>query len=213
MYFVYVRHPFFLPSSWPNTKHKTVGHSTVEAETIYADHALGIEGWLPFHYRRSYWTEGFFLLGDLHHTADDDDGLPVDTSALVMLDKATGWIVVYPKALKPTLPITEAMQRFDGPTGKIKTLQVAPCHGYDGDASDNWRRRPGRKDGERKWSLRNRTIRLFLNVVADIFGAFLSPQVINNVDGDSPYNKRLARNEFKGVRIPFGALIDFMPQP
>ena len=69
-------------------------------------------------------------------TADDDDGLPVDTSALVMLDKATGWIVVYPKALKPTLPITEAMQRFDGPTGKIKTLQVAPCHGYDGDASD-----------------------------------------------------------------------------
>ena len=31
-------------------------------------------------------------------TADEDDGTPVDTSALVMLDKATGWIAVYPKA-------------------------------------------------------------------------------------------------------------------
>ena len=29
-------------------------------------------------------------------TADDDDGLPVDTTALVLIDVATGWIAVYP---------------------------------------------------------------------------------------------------------------------
>ncbi len=38
-------------------------------------------------------------------------------------------------------------------------------------------------------------------------------KVITDVNGDSPYNQRLGRGEFKGERVPFGALIDFMPQP
>ena len=78
--------------------------------------------------------------------ADDDDGLPRDTSALVMLDKATGWIAVYPKASKSTLHTIEAMQHFAGPMTKHqevllrqrfranrngKSVQVAPCHGYE----------------------------------------------------------------------------------
>ncbi len=49
----------------------------------------------------------------------DDDGLPVDTSALVLLDKATGWVAVYPKASKPTLHTMEAMEHFAGRTDKI----------------------------------------------------------------------------------------------
>ncbi len=51
-------------------------------------------------------------------TADDNDGLPVDTSALVMIDKATGWIAVYPAAAKSI----EAMQPFASPMDKIKKL-------------------------------------------------------------------------------------------
>ena len=53
----------------------------------------------------------------------------------------------------------------------------------------------------------NCTIRLLLNVVADRFNAF------TDVDGDSPYNKEHGRCEFKGERIPFGALVDFAPPP
>ena len=33
------------------------------------------------------------------------------------------------------------------------------------------------------------------------------------VDGGSSYNRRHGRCHFKGERIPFGAFVDFMPQP
>ena len=33
------------------------------------------------------------------------------------------------------------------------------------------------------------------------------------MDGDSAYNKRHKKGHFLGLRIPFGALVDFMPQP
>ena len=33
------------------------------------------------------------------------------------------------------------------------------------------------------------------------------------VDGDSSYNRRHKQGRFKGESIPFGALVDFMPQP
>ena len=33
------------------------------------------------------------------------------------------------------------------------------------------------------------------------------------VDGDSAYNKRHKTGHFKGFQFPFGALVDFMPQP
>ena len=48
-------------------------------------------------------------------TADDDDGLPVDTTALVLIDVATGWIAVYPKAARSKEYTIEAMQHFAGP--------------------------------------------------------------------------------------------------
>ena len=33
------------------------------------------------------------------------------------------------------------------------------------------------------------------------------------IDGDSAYNRRHKDGHFKGQQIPFGALVDFMPQP
>ena len=51
----------------------------------------------------------------------------------------------------------------------------------------------------------------FSNVVATCFG-FVGgfSKNITDVDGDSPFNKRYGRGEFKGERVPFGALVDFM---
>ena len=31
------------------------------------------------------------------------------------------------------------------------------------------------------------------------------------IDGDSCYNRRRRKGHFKGLNIPFGALVDFMP--
>ena len=53
-------------------------------------------------------------------TADDDDGLPVDITALILIDVATGWIAVYPKAAKSIEYTIEAMQHFAGPKDNIK---------------------------------------------------------------------------------------------
>ena len=33
------------------------------------------------------------------------------------------------------------------------------------------------------------------------------------IDGDSSYNRRHNQGRFKGDSVPFGALVDFMPQP
>ncbi len=33
------------------------------------------------------------------------------------------------------------------------------------------------------------------------------------VNGDSAWNKRHTKGRFKGMQFPFGALVDFMPQP
>ena len=55
-------------------------------------------------------------------TADDDDGIPVDASALLMLGNATGWIVVYPKASKSMPHSTEAMQQLAYAKDKLYKL-------------------------------------------------------------------------------------------
>ena len=38
------------------------------------------------------------------------------------------------------------------------------------------------------------------------------PQNIAMTEGDSCYSRRPGKGHFKGLQIPFGALVDFMPQ-
>ncbi len=45
---------------------------------------------------------------------EEDDGIPVDTVAVVLLDRGTGWIALYPKASKSTEHTVEAFQHFAG---------------------------------------------------------------------------------------------------
>ncbi len=33
------------------------------------------------------------------------------------------------------------------------------------------------------------------------------------VEGESPYNTRYGKGHFKGLKVPFGALVEYMPQP
>ena len=45
---------------------------------------------------------------------EEDDGIPTDTNAVVLLDRGTGWIDVYPKGSKSTEHTVEAFQPSAG---------------------------------------------------------------------------------------------------
>ena len=50
---------------------------------------------------------------------EDDDTVPHDTVAVVLLDRGTGWLDVYPKASKSTEHTIEAFQHFAGANDKV----------------------------------------------------------------------------------------------
>ncbi len=49
---------------------------------------------------------------------EEDDGIPTDTVAVVLLDRGTGWIDVYPKGYKSTEHTVEAFQHIAGAKDK-----------------------------------------------------------------------------------------------
>ena len=49
----------------------------------------------------------------------EDPNFPVNTVAVVLLDRGTKWLSVYPKATKSAFHTIEAMQHFAGATDKI----------------------------------------------------------------------------------------------
>ena len=53
---------------------------------------------------------------------DEDPFFPTDTVAVVLYDRATRWLAVYPKATKTTYHTMEAFQHFAGPRHKIKSF-------------------------------------------------------------------------------------------
>ena len=55
-----------------------------------------------------------------------------------------------------------------------------------------------------------------VRVLAPLGYRTLSLSLSTNIaiaDGDSAYNRRHKQGRFKGESVPFGALVDFMPQP
>ena len=58
-------------------------------------------------------------------TADDDDGLPLDTTALVLTDVATGRAAVYPKAAKSKEYTIKAMP-FRDPSSVVAPKSLEP---------------------------------------------------------------------------------------
>ena len=52
----------------------------------------------------------------------DDSNFPTDTVAVVLFDRATRWLAVYPKAIKTAYHTIEAMQHFAGPKDHISSF-------------------------------------------------------------------------------------------
>ena len=50
---------------------------------------------------------------------EGDDDIPHDTVAVVLLDRGTGWLDVYPKAPRSTEHTIEAFQHFAGATDNV----------------------------------------------------------------------------------------------
>ena len=53
---------------------------------------------------------------------EEDDGVSTDTAAVVLLDRGTGWIDVYPKGSKTTEHTVEAFQHFAGAKDKVTSF-------------------------------------------------------------------------------------------
>ena len=47
---------------------------------------------------------------------------PIDTVAVVLYGRGTGWLAVYPKAIKTGYHTEEAMQHFCGPKDRIASF-------------------------------------------------------------------------------------------
>ncbi len=162
---------------------------------------------------------------------DEEEGpfFPCDTVAVVLYDRGTRYLAVYPKSAKNTADTIAAMQRFAGPKDKIQRFH-----------SDNAPELTSAATAL-KWRLATATTGMpQTNGVAEncvrrckegggcaIVQSGFNPKTFwpfagehfcfaNNiaiVNGDSAWNKRHKKGRFKGMQFPFGALVDFMPQP
>ena len=171
----------------------------------------------------------FFKNAHGQDDGEEDPSFPCDTVALVLYDRATRWLAVYPKSIKSASHTIEAMQHFAGPKDKIASFYC-----------DN---APELISGPRalKWRLATATTGMpQTNGVAEncvrrtkegggcgIVQSGFNPQSFwpeagqhycfsTNIaifDGDSTHNRRHRLGHFKGQYVPFGAYVDFMPQP
>ena len=57
-----------------------------------------------------------------HDDGEGDDDIPRDTVVVVLLDRGTGWIDVYPKSSKSTEHTVEAFQHFAGAQNKVTSF-------------------------------------------------------------------------------------------
>ena len=160
---------------------------------------------------------------------DEDPFFPTDTVAVVLYDRATKWLAVYPKTTKTTYHTMEAFQRFGGPRDKIKSFYcdnapelISAARGL------HWRLSTATTGMPQTNGVAERQVR----AVKEGGGAAIVKSGLNPltfwpeagehycfsvnialVDGDSSYHRRHKNCHFKGAQFPFGAMVDFMPQP
>ncbi len=160
---------------------------------------------------------------------EEDHNFPCDTVAVVLYDRGTRFLAVYPKSAKDTANTVAAMQHFAGPRDKVQSFYCDNAPELISAATSL------------KWRLGTATTGMpQTNGVAEncvrrckegggcaIVQSGLNPSKFwpyagehfcfaNNiaiVNGDSAWNKRHKKGRFKGMQIPYGALVDFMSQP
>ena len=158
----------------------------------------------------------------------EDTDVPVDTVAVVFLDRATKWIAVYPKSSTSAKHTIEAVKHFAGPEDKIASFYCdnAP-ELISGARACQWRFSTAATGMPQSNGVAERSVRTVKEgsscaIVQSGYSTTWWPDAREHfcfaknatlVDGDSSYSKRHGRGRFKGERIPSGEFVDFMPQP
>ena len=144
-------------------------------------------------------------------------------------DRATGWLASYPQATRSQQDTTESFLDWEGPDEHVKSFHcdngselLAPAKAM------GWRTRTSTPGVPQTNGLADRMVRKVkegtrANIIQSGLSSKWWPEAsmqyttsshnIQVVDGDSPLNRRLKEGHFKGQLIPFGMIVDFLPQP
>jgi hypothetical protein len=157
---------------------------------------------------------------------EDNIGFDLEEAELSMYDRGTKWLDVYPVADKSTAEALDAFNQFQCPKDVIKTfysdnsgelLAAAKLKGWPhptstaGEPATN-----GVIEQKNRMIIGGTATSLERAGIPAKLWPYASKHfcVAGNIeitDGDSPWNKRHGKGQFKGLRLPFGCLIDFKP--
>jgi hypothetical protein len=159
---------------------------------------------------------------------EHDEGVDGERAALVILDRGTGWIDCYPVADKTAEESVRALGDFVGPTVEAANFYSDNSPELIRAARDlSWvhgTATPGRPATN---GVAERAVRSVLEGTRTVLEQAGLPHKFwpyacrhwcfsHNVqtrEGNSPWHKRHNKGKFKGKRIPFGSLVDFLPSP
>ena len=159
---------------------------------------------------------------------DVDRGINGETCALVILDVATDFIECHPMKKKTADAAYSAMDEFEGPNRVVmrfhsdnapELIKAAKMIGWR-----HTRSTPGVHESN---AIAESAVRRVLNGTRAILdGAGFEPKwwpyacrcycFLHNTamrNGDSPWNKRHGKGHYSGVRVPFGSLVNYVPNP
>jgi len=160
--------------------------------------------------------------------SESDEGTDGQRAALVVLDRGTDWVQCYPLPNKSRDEAIKAFTHFEGGKrcAQLFYSDNAPelCAAADTMGWPHERATPGRPATN---GVAERTVRSVLNgtrasLLHAGFPEHLWPYAalhwckahnITITDGDSAWNKHHRRGNFRGARLPFGCLVDFLPSP
>jgi hypothetical protein len=159
---------------------------------------------------------------------EEDANFPTDTVAVVLYDRGTKWLAVYPKTTKTTEHTVEAMQHFCGPKDRTASFYSDNAPELVSSARKlKWRLSTATTGMPQTNGVAENCVRRVKEgggcgiVQSGLNAATFWPEAgqhfcfsanIAIVEGDSAYNQRHKAGRFKGQSFPFGALVDFMPQ-
>ena len=174
-------------------------------------------------------TGDHFIKNGSGSVEEEDPNFPSDTVAVVLFDRATRWLAVYPKSTKTTYHAIQALQHFAGPQDKIKSFYCDNAPELIAAATAlHWRLSTATTGMPQTNGVAENCVRRTKEGGGcGIVQSGLNPQTfwpaagehycfstnIAVIDGDSSYNRRHTQGHFKGESVPVGALVDFMPQP
>ena len=157
---------------------------------------------------------------------EEDDGIPHDTVAVVLLDRGTGWIDIYPKGANTAEHTVEALQHLAGARDKITSFYCDNATELKAAARHcAWRistATPGQPqtNGAVERSVRTVNEGGSCGTVQSGFHPKWWPSAGKQfcfsrdtamIDGDSCYHVRHGKCHLRGLLIPFGALDELMP--